>query len=124
VLDAVQRHSPAFYIRAKYMSIFLNSSQDALFWSPVTVGRIIGELAELAEDAFGKDNPLIPITQEKDYKGQYWLINSSVDAYKWFWQLRQELNKLVETMMANEKQGLYASKAESVWNTLNTEAPK
>lgn len=121
-LDCIERASPAFRIRAKYMSIYLNASQTALYWSAVTAGRIIGELTEVAADAFGKDRT--PIIGDTDYKGNYWVIDSSVDTYKWFWQLRKELTELVQKMQENEAQGLYRSADTSVFTQINTEAPK
>lgn len=121
-IDCVSRWAPAFYIRAKYMAMFLNREQSALFWSPVTAGRILSELTELAAEAYQDDPSLTPIISKVDYKGRFWLINSAVTTYKWFWKLRNELTPHIEEMVANEAQGLFANKAESIWNKCNTEA--
>lgn len=121
-VDCVSRWAPAYYIRAKYMSIHLNRNQSALWWSPVTAGRVLAELTELAREAYGEENPIIPLTEEMDYRGRFWLVNSAVTTYKWFWKLRGELERKIEELVKDEAQGIYANKATSVWLECNTEA--
>jgi hypothetical protein len=104
------------------MSMYLNKSQTALYWSPVTAGRILSELTELAEEAYRGNEALTPIESKTDYRGNLWFINSAVTTYKWFWKLSTEMAKQVGEMVANEAQGLYANKAESAWINCNTEA--
>lgn len=122
VLDLIQRWSPGHYIRAKYVVNALNQRQDALFFEPITVGKIMAELTELGEEAY-KDRPeMMPLVTTTDYRGRVWFINSLPTTYRWLWKMRQQLAKRCEDTIDREAMGLWPPRVDSAWERLDTSA--
>lgn len=122
VIDALQRWSPEYYIRAKYISAYLNHKQDAVFFDPITVGKIMADIIEVADEAYADNALLSPLETEMDYKGRAYFINSLPTTYKWLWRIRTQVEIKAQTSISWEREGALNSRMESVFAELDTTA--
>jgi len=119
VLDQLQRWAPNYYIRAKYMANELNRKQDSLYFDPITIGKLMAELYELAQENFAANPKLIPLVTHTDYKGRLWFINSLPSTYRWFWKIRSQLGFRCQEIMDRQAEGLMAPQIASAWDRLD-----
>ena len=122
VVDALQRWNPAYYIRAKYMSNMLNQRQTAIRYEPMTTGKILAEICELGEEAYGEREDLYPLQSGVDYKGHVWFVNSLPSTYRWLWKMREQIGESVAALMQKEAEGISPPRLDSAWDRLDTEA--
>jgi hypothetical protein len=122
VLNILQRWSPEYWIRSKYATIALNERHRTILFDAMTVGHIIGELAEIGKEAYTDRPDLEPIMGSRNYKGNYWFINNAPTTYAWFWKLRGQLVEVVRELMRAEANGGLQARPDSVWSSLDYEA--
>jgi len=121
VLDTLMRIRPSDMIRAKYLVGLLRQLHPHLIWNTVTVGHILGELSELAEEAF-EDTERRPLIQKRDFQSNFWQITVTADAWKWFSSLRTLIGKLNADSLARELRGEDVRRDTSVWSQIEWRA--
>lgn len=120
IIDVVQRWNPNFYIRAKYVSRALNERQDHYWFEPITAGKVLAEMAELAQEEWQERAHLTPITANIDYRGQFYLLANEPTTWQWFWKLRTGLQQKCLDIRALEAQGVNVKRVESPWTNIDT----
>lgn len=125
VLDALIRIPHEAPIRATWLASFLNAEYTSVVWDATCVGRILGELAEEAdEDARGRVERA-PIRRAQDYKGNYfWTQRSNPElglwTGKWLSDRREWMGAKAREAAKTVRRGQHSAKskrglADNVW---------
>ena len=94
VLDICTGIDPDIELRAKNLADFLNTTNEAFYWDPVTVGRVLADLCEGFEDVLGAKNGLLERGQ--DYRGSFFRLHHTEDTAKVAHALRDDLMALAK----------------------------
>lgn len=121
VVDAMLHSFPRAYLRSLQMSLWLNRNRHDFIWEPVTIGRIMAEIVDLAIDTFG-DRAQYPVDRGVDWRGHYVVIDpqGGHEGRLWLMRLRNRLTVKVEALMEAEDEGESLPRFDSVWTDVDT----
>jgi hypothetical protein len=122
VIDILQRWNPDFYVRSKYVARGINEKQIKMYFEPITVGKILAEFSDVANEEWAHRPELCPITPIMDYKGVGFLLTNNIQTYQWFWQLRESMIEKCHLIQEDEARGITAKRFVSAWDGVNTKA--
>lgn len=88
LIDTLMRLKPDQIIRAGKLRDLLAKERPQVVWDAVTVGRMLNELVDLAEEHAGK-RAKPPLTSGRDRYGNYFLLTPGPATYEWLMGLRQ-----------------------------------
>lgn len=117
ILDTLLRLQANQMIRASGLRQVLRREFPQIIWDNVTIGRILGELTDLAaETSTGKGM----LTSARDRLGTYFTLSDDHATYKWLAELREIASGKVAEEMAWINQGLEPpARTFSVWDELH-----
>jgi hypothetical protein len=123
VLDALIHSFPAAYVRATYLTLWLNRNRSDFIWEPITVGRILGEIVDVSAETFAGSEPL-PVDRGTDWRGHYMVIDPDGGATGrlWLMKLLSGLVRKCEEVVEDEEDGVVAARNGSVWADVETGA--
>ena len=124
VIDALERANPDFLIRAPYVADQLNSRSDHYFFTPVSVGKMLSELAEAGELAYAENTiPFAPIQRHTDRRGNCYKITDEAETYRWLFALRTRAIDLANATMARTAADLLTPRLQQAILDLDTSEP-
>jgi len=94
VLDTVANIDPNIELRAKALTEWLNLQRKQFLWDPVTVGKVLADIAEQFNAVLGEANPFLP--RGRDYRGAFYLIRRSEQAQALFVAVHEQLADLAQ----------------------------
>lgn len=103
LVDSLLVLRPGQMIRANGLRDILNVDCPQLIWDATTVGRILGEIADLAKEANPKHPP---VTRDRDRFGHYFRIETTRQAYDWLHELRRHLRERAAEEIKFQDRGL------------------
>ena len=121
VLDWLQNlQAPAVFTTPEAVDL-LEVHYKHILWESVTVGRILGEIAELAHEA---DPELPALTHGRSTRGARWALHTDGRRqWKWLYDARVWIQNFAETVVENETK-LRATRGRMVSPWINLPAPK
>lgn len=123
VIDAMLNSFPKAYLRATYVTLWLNRNRPDFIWEPITVGRIMGEIVDVCAESFPGSDAL-PVDRGTDWRGHYVVIGAdgSNRGRLWLMKLLNGLLPKVAEQVEAEQDGIVANRSESVWTDVDTSA--
>lgn len=120
VLDTLMRMSPKQVIRSGALTKHLNETCRQVFWDSVTVGRILGDLAEAAREYQRQTaSPLCFVEARRDWLGNLCVIWDSPEAYTWLGTVRDHIAGKAHEAVNNARAGIEPHpRSYSVWATV------
>ena len=123
VLDAMINSFPSAYLRATYLTLWLNRNRPDFIWESITIGRIMGEIVDVAAETFAGQEPL-PVDRGTDWRGHYVVVDPEGGAVGrlWLMKLMLGLAQKCRRAMEDEADGVIKPRSESVWSDVDTSA--
>jgi hypothetical protein len=93
LIDELLRLSPHQTLRARALREHLTHQCPQVIWDTITVGRIMSELADLADEA-KPDDATPPIVTGRDRFGRFFELAPVAATYKWLADLRERASTI------------------------------
>lgn len=121
VIDAMLSAFPGSYLRSMYLSLWLNRNRPDFIWEPITVGRIMGEIVDVAAETF-EGMERFPVDRGTDWRGHYIVIDpdGGYTGRLWLYKLRQRLIEKCQALLDAEFDGEVPARSDSVWFDVDT----
>lgn len=121
VLDAMVCANPNAYLRASYLTPWLNRNRTDFIWEPITIGRIMGEVVDVAAETFA-GYKYYPVDRGTDWRGHYIVIDpdGGHEGRLWLMRLIDRLLPKCAEVMEVERDGTIVMRSDSVWSDVDT----
>lgn len=113
--------SPHGYIRAPQLTGHLNRMAPHFQWDPVTVGRILSDMADQSQEAFGGDPLQAALMAGMDSKGRYYVVRNGYDARLWLMKVMSLFLAESHRVMREEADGDVVRKPEYLFQPIMDE---
>lgn len=85
VIDTIMRMKPSEEMRARFFTALLTQVHPRVRWDAITVGKILGEISEMASQRFGRNEAIVK--QRRDRYGFWWTLKPTHDTWAWLLML-------------------------------------
>ncbi len=120
VLGAVLQSRPDGYIRAGELRLWLQEHYPQFAWDSVTVGRILGEMAEAGEIGYGTLERS-PIGVGEDYKSMYYVVRGH-EGRGYVAKLFESMLGIARKIVASEADGEFEVGLRQPWDDIDYSA--